>query len=291
CANGGTCNTETGKCNCPTGTNGVNCKNIEGCDQLNCQTKSATCVFDVAGKMPTCKCNAGNFYFEEDDCHKKCEKDDYCANGGTCNTETGKCNCPTGTNGVNCKNIEGCDQLNCQTKSATCVFDVAGKMPTCKCNAGNFYFEEDDCHKKCEKDDYCANGGTCNTETGKCNCPTGTNGVNCKNIEGCDQLNCQTKSATCVFDVAGKMPTCKCNAGNFYFEEDDCHKKCEKDDNCANGGTCNTETGKCNCTTGTNGVNCKNIEGCDQLNCQTKSATCVFDVAGKMPTCKCNADN
>ncbi|CAL1301498.1 unnamed protein product, partial [Larinioides sclopetarius] len=291
CANGGTCNTETGKCNCLTGTNGVNCKNIEGCDQLNCQTKSATCVFDVAGKMPTCKCNADNFYFEEDDCHKKCEKDDNCANGGTCNTETGKCNCLTGTNGVNCKNIEGCDQLNCQTKSATCVFDVAGKMPTCKCNADNFYFEEDDCHKKCEKDDNCANGGTCNTETGKCNCPTGTNGVNCKNIEGCDQLNCQTKSATCVFDVAGKMPTCKCNADNFYFEEDDCHKKCEKDDNCANGGTCNTETGKCNCPTGTNGVNCKNIEGCDQLNCQTKSATCVFDVAGKMPTCKCNADN
>ncbi|CAL1302142.1 unnamed protein product, partial [Larinioides sclopetarius] len=136
----------------------------------------------------------------------KCEKDDNCANGGTCNTETGKCNCLTGTNGVNCKNIIGCDQLNCQQKVQRAYLMLQEKCQLVNAMPIISIFKKI-CHKKCEKDDNCANGGTCNTETGKCNCPTGTNGVNCKNIEGCDQLNCQTKSATCVFDVAGKMPT------------------------------------------------------------------------------------
>ncbi|GBN51269.1 hypothetical protein AVEN_150027-1, partial [Araneus ventricosus] len=77
--------------------------------------------------------------------------------------------------------------------------------------------------EKCVEDADCDNGGTCNTETGRCECLPGTSGLNCARIENCTPLNCEEKEAKCIFDIKEGQPTCNCNDDNFYYEEERCN--------------------------------------------------------------------
>lgn len=111
-----------------------------------------------------------------------------CQNGGKCNPENGRCECPPGWTGPVCAN---------------------------RCIPGTY---GENCSKLCE----CFNNGTCHHITGECICAPGFIGNKC-------------------------LDTCP---NNMYGIN--CTEKCH----CKNGATCDIGDGSCKCATGWIGVEC-----------------------------------
>ena len=203
CANG-SCNEETGLCECNEGWQGTNCDEaiiVDLCENVNCN--NGTCNAETG----LCECNEG---WEGTNCDEAiivdlCENIN--CNNGTCNAETGECECDEGWEGANCDEaIDLCENINC-------------------------------------------NNGTCNAETGECDCDEGWEGANCDQaIDLCENINCN--NGTCNAETG----ECECDEGWEGANCDEAIDLCENV-NC-NNGTCNAETGLCECDEGWEGANC-----------------------------------
>ena len=166
---------------------------------------------------------------------------------------------------------------------------------------------------KCQNDIECLNGGTCKKTTGKCTCPTYSNGWPkfagplCQTkvcLDNCNrQGDCQDGKCICYTGWSGQKcdtpitKTCKsggkdnlvCN-GNGYCKNGYC--KCapgwqglacadvktvkECPNNCGLNGTCDETTGKCNCNVAASGDSCS-INNTKQLQPATSNGLSIFD--------------
>ncbi|GFS41433.1 hypothetical protein TNIN_133051, partial [Trichonephila inaurata madagascariensis] len=181
--------------------------------------------------------------------------------------------------------ITGVKIKKCEATDAECQFDFETLKATCVCKDESKVYVNGKCVGRCEKDDDCENGGSC-TEQRTCKCHEGTNGDHCEEITGCEDLKCEATDAECQFDFEILKATCVCKDESQIYVEEKCVGKCEKDDNCENGGSC-TEQRTCKCLEGTKGDHCEEITGCEDLKCEATDAECQFDFETHKATCVC----
>jgi tetratricopeptide (TPR) repeat protein len=175
----------------------------------------------------------------------------YCGEQGTCNPQTGLCDCRNGYTGEHCEIPppinDPCKNVNCGA-NGTCV------NGTCRCKNG---YTGNRCQTSPKGDDICAElrcseNGTCNPITKVCDCKPGYSGRRCQLKSGlCNDVNCGN-NGTC------NPQTGKCVCKNGYTGE-----RCQtppdlcKGINCGAYGDCNPQTGKCDCRNGYTGDRCQ----------------------------------
>ncbi|GFY51091.1 uncharacterized protein TNIN_8012, partial [Trichonephila inaurata madagascariensis] len=214
-------------------------------------------------------------------------KDGDCKNGGTCG-KSGVCECLEGTSGKYCELVEDCDSLKCADAEADCVFDVEKKKGFCACRGENQWYVDGKCVKvtaTCEKNEDCKNGGVCGDKR-VCECLKGTSGEHCEEVTGCKDLNCEGIGAECFFDTETRKATCDCIDGSQLYMNEKCVAKCDKNEDCKNGGICGQKR-VCQCLEGTTGERCETVTDCKDMKCENISAECVFDTEIKKATCAC----
>ncbi len=151
-------------------------------------------------------------------------------------------------------------------KSVSCKSNPCKNGGVCKeekesvsCDCTNTNFTGDTCETpktdKC-KDVNCGDHGTCNNDTGKCDCKDNYTGDNCENAptDKCKDVNC------------GDHGTCNNTTGKCDCKDNYTGDKCEnapsdpcKDETCSNHGECSNNNGqaKCTCNEGYDGAHCQ----------------------------------
>ncbi|XP_041472761.1 multiple epidermal growth factor-like domains protein 10 [Lytechinus variegatus] len=146
------------------------------------------------------------------------------------------------------------------------------------CDNGTISPSPPTCSAICTVDSDCLNGGTCNTSASTCNCTSDFTGLNCEtencNLEAVPNSN-QTMNVTVEHDAtavvacdsgytsdSGITTELTCDNGTISPSPPTCSAICTTDIDCLNGGTCNTNTSTCNCTSDFTGLNC------ETKNCQ-----------------------
>lgn len=195
-----------------------------------------------------------------------CTSDEDCNNLGRC--MRGKCICFEGVLGDNCEGKNMCHAQLLQTRYSTNVIfcnmggnctDVGHGLFECSCRPG---FSGPHCETfTCRSDASCHERGQCNlddshTDHGHCKCYYGYSGRDCYYdtcaVGAVNRLNqhlCNSGGDCVVFPgtpvLLGTIYRCNCRNG---FSEDTCESfSCSSDRDCANSGTCDTNTGNCTC--------------------------------------------
>ncbi len=223
CQNGGTCNIESGLCDCITGYIGTVCEEL-ACTQEKCKNGGICNMEDGS-----CSCSLG---WIGDTCNVEACPVDKCLNGGTCNEETGECHCVDVWTGPTCQDLH-CPDDSCNNRG-TCN-EYTGE---CTCEEG---WNGDDCENESCPLNKCGLNGQCQDADGSCVCDDGYTGSNCQ-VDLCETEfdNCN-EHGTCSY--AGTTGSCSCEAD---WSGDSCETyTCANDSDCLNGGTC--DTGTCVC--------------------------------------------
>ena len=162
------------------------------------------------------------------------------------------------------KDCENCSNVLMCTKNDKCKFDGVGcisKVNKVKCSVN------------------CGSNGTCNTNTGKCDCIDGYTGpdctdkkctIACNKNQKCSDGKCICKPGYKGTDCTDKKCTIACNKNQKCsdgkcickpgYKGTDCMDiNCPN--NCNNNGACNFKTGKCTCFEGYSGDDCSDLEG------------------------------
>ncbi|CAH1788845.1 unnamed protein product [Owenia fusiformis] len=318
CENNGTCSlTEHGKikCTCLDGYHGDRCQK-DYCKNL-CYPGFGSCKRNGKDNV-TCICK---YQFEGDRCqHYKCTG--YQCNNGKCvvDRKTGKPTCKCGLKyfGDHCEKKRNnlCDNFECQNHGQ-CFINPMDKRPYCSCTPGFIGPKCDQCNEltcynegicrrvffrpRCEcKNGYspitqcrtnicehykCLNGGTCQLSAdqnkAECLCLPKYSGPHCENMKCADYC---LNGGECRIDNRNS-PSCYCKPG---FNGDKCEKTDCVRNFCYNGGTCKPGTGKqpanCSCPERYTGQRCRQVKGCENINCQN-GGTC--DVVDGKPLCRC----
>jgi hypothetical protein len=136
-----------------------------------------------------------------------------CLNGGTCNTETGMCECVGDFSGAQC-GVAPCDTLACNALTSSCDLTTNSKA-MCICNDG---FSGDRCNALAVSCPLDASEGACvhgarnvfisgsTPSCGACECEDGWSGALCDTCA----LSCQN-GGTVASDICG---VCSCPAGH-----------------------------------------------------------------------------
>lgn len=234
CANNGTCEAVSGKCQCKAGFQGAQCQ--EACPP--------------------------NRYGHN--CQETCQ----CQNGGQCHADNGACNCSTGFCGPHCQtpcsvSLSVCQKCqnggHCLSNSdtaCTCLPGFTGE--TCEDSCGKGWWGRN-CSKACK---VCYNQGQCQGTSGVCLCPAGYWGAQCENQcqpgkygQDC-QLDCQCDNAQTCHPVTGQChcfkgysgPRCqeRACADGKYGVPPACNNTCQ----CSNLTVCHPLDGSCSCRLG-----------------------------------------
>lgn len=244
-------------CDCPAGTTGAECADIDDCLSAPCANPGQLCVDDGSTTFSyNCTCRQGYTGalcdIDVDDCISS-----PCHNNGTCSDDGSvpnsfNCSCELGYEGVLCSNdVNDCVSNPC-TNSATC-YDY-GIVPN------EFY----------------------------CDCTLGYTGQVCdEDIDDCISSPCKN-NATCSDD--GSVPNsfnCSCIAGFIGTLCDENYDDCLSAP-CQNGGVCSDaiDAVTCDCVLGTSGMFCEiDIDDCVFPNpCIHGNCT---DNGVNMYTCSC----
>uniref|UniRef100_A0A8D0C5H6 Laminin subunit alpha 1 n=1 Tax=Scleropages formosus TaxID=113540 RepID=A0A8D0C5H6_SCLFO len=247
----GTCDAETGQCDCKANAVGKKCDRCEAgyhglrngldCMPCNCSPGGSTseecdeegrcrCVLGVAGDKCD-RCQNGYYNFQNGGC-TECD----CAHThGNCDSDSGECICPPHTTGEKCELCEeghwghnpvtGCKPCACsvQGSSSTQCDPMSGRCPCKPQFAG-------------ERCDRCAMGFKAFPECTACNC----------NVNGTREEYCNKKLGVCSCEEQGKC-VCKDNVGGLGCDE---------------------------CKSGTFGLSEHNLSGCSPCFCSGVSSDC-----------------
>uniref|UniRef100_A0A8C9SP23 Laminin subunit alpha 1 n=1 Tax=Scleropages formosus TaxID=113540 RepID=A0A8C9SP23_SCLFO len=247
----GTCDAETGQCDCKANAVGKKCDRCEvgyhglrnglDCMPCNCSPGGSTseecdeegrcrCVLGVAGDKCD-RCQNGYYNFQNGGC-TECD----CAHThGNCDSDSGECICPPHTTGEKCELCEeghwghnpvtGCKPCACsvQGSSSTQCDPMSGRCPCKPQFAG-------------ERCDRCAMGFKAFPECTACNC----------NVNGTREEYCNKKLGVCSCEEQGKC-VCKDNVGGLGCDE---------------------------CKSGTFGLSEHNLSGCSPCFCSGVSSDC-----------------
>ncbi|CAL1296935.1 unnamed protein product [Larinioides sclopetarius] len=202
------CNPEFGKtsddeceyCDCGQGINCTFTRNVYG-------VSSANCI-----------CPEGyykDYYPYNAKCKLKCSSERHCQNGGTCNWYN-RCECPSGTKGDLCEEIDDCSS-KCENRfEVDCLYNERYRIAYCDCKNWSLYFDQEaNICKPCP----CENG-FCDYEFNYlyrkliCRCNYGY-----KKFNGyCKKCDCGIGAiGQCEFDSRGGR-ICKCGVGFFERE-------------------------------------------------------------------------
>ena len=229
CGTQGTCNEETGNCDCNEGWEGTLCDSeiiSSICDTLNCG-EYGVCNEETG----ECDCQDGWTGSLCDVQTMACDTLD-CGDHGTCNPDTKMCDCEDGWQGLLCDEVDLCFEVDCTNG------DCDPATGECICEdgwMGEMCDEADNCFGI-----ECANG-ECDPETGMCDCPDGWTGELCEEVDLCFGVECVN-------------------------------------------GDCDPETGECICEDGWEGANCnKDVSACGIIDCG--NGTCI--VTNGIASCEC----
>eukprot|EP00727_Mastigamoeba_balamuthi_P006037 m51a1_g2052 putative egf-like domain-containing protein (1267) ;mRNA; f:1393315-1397842 len=267
----GICDGSTGECHCREGFAGPSCSvsgkkcpgNCTDAAHGNCDHTTGQCL---------CR-RAGELQYGGDDCSAVvCVRN--CSGVGTCNTATGRCECPEGLTGLDCsvvnrpcpRNCSGADRGVCNAQTGNC---------TCK-----RAFNGADCSQR-----VCLGAPECNSPHGICDGATG-------------KCSCQREGSVVYTGEACTTVVVECpgncngtSSGSCDQRKGECHckyphwgERCELlhcPSDCSGRGDCNPVTGKCKCYENYNStddcsiykVNCK--APCGNGQCDTKKGLCV----------------
>lgn len=194
-----------------------------------------------------------------------------CQNGGTCNTSSNTCTCPSGYSGNSCQTLTDCfvviarvyetnrTLINPCLNGGTCATDT-GK---CQCTALYTGPSCETSFSPCSNFSPCKNGASCTdtlaTSSGySCACATGYSGVNCTTIVDLCSSNPCTNGGTCSQPAPGQF-SCSCPAGYTGTRCETVINNCLSSP-CLNGGTCTNAVNNysCSCAPGYFGRRCEN---------------------------------
>lgn len=189
----GTCDERSGKCLCPVQFTGTFCEYDQDCSVTGCMG-GGICDFDSGN----CRCPdfRSEGYFEFCGTNGNCRVNG-CLNGGTCG-DSGLCECPLTHRGAFCEEEWDCGvaEFDCSIGGGTC-----NPLGFCDCPAystGRFCEIPKGCNTL-----GCIDGGTCNSVTGKCECPPDeperefcTQSGNCTTF-GCNDVGNCTDAGFC----------------------------------------------------------------------------------------------
>eukprot|EP00727_Mastigamoeba_balamuthi_P004624 m51a1_g1416 putative low quality protein: tenascin-x (2078) ;mRNA; f:40510-48712 len=295
CGAHGTCDTTRGVCVCESGYYGNLCQLANLPCKNNCWGHG-TCQSTTG----TCLC-VGLWTTESDCRNSSCTEN--CSKHGDCDTSDGTCQCHQGWTGRICSVpyvpcTQSCgDHGHCNNQTGTCSCDPwywgdqcqwqdckrrcyapgtvdpvcdTNTSTVCKCKTGvctcNSDYNGTACSDRIKKE--CpggCSGATCNTITGKCQCPAGkTRSPTCNETE-CPNLcslhgDCNYTAGTCV---------CYSN----YYGTDCRYKICPN--NCSAHGICLTASGTCVCTEPYGGTDCSKKECPGKCNEDGGGGKCV----------------
>eukprot|EP00056_Hartaetosiga_gracilis_P012097 m.190090 g.190090 ORF g.190090 m.190090 type:complete len:1095 (-) comp13633_c0_seq1:2329-5613(-) len=255
------------------------CKVSDGtCKCDNCYTPDATTGECVLKSCPSCQ-NGGQCYCDGDgDMKCSCkgqlsgELCEICAcqNGGSCNSISGECSCPSGFYGVQCQ--FACTRDTLCHSHGTCN----GPLERCDCDADYVGDSTHQCEFYCPAGT-CFNGGDCRLDDGTCECPPPYFGDKCQNntcqLDPCEQ------NAPCSINQRVKGYGYKCDCPPGYEGQN-----CEIDiDECLLGNDCFGA----DCVDEVNGFRCECKEGHFRLT----DTTCieVDECASRIHGCDENA--
>ena len=163
------------------------------------------------------KCRPGWYggacQFKKIKCAAKCE------NGGTCDSQTGTCNCKVDANGIPLFTGKSCNIHVCPNN--------------------------------------CSNNGNCDYNTGICSCDSTWGGASCDTYKPLPCLNnCSGNNKGFCIKKTGK---CSCHTG---WKGEDCSEKVSVVNcphNCSQAGTCKSD-GTCICNFNRTGLDCSNFK-------------------------------
>merc|ERR1711871_637296 len=295
CSNHGTCNTQTGECQCHGNFTGSACENF--CPN-NCNAPSGICD---GGR---CLCEEG---FSGSGCELRMCPNDCGSTRGKCNGKTGACECYPGYVGEACENVTECPR-GCMNKGK-CVTAPDGRK-VCQCDDPAYGY---DCATlKCPStaNGVCSNNGIC--QNGTCYCRDGFVGAACAEAEcpgfgNCSgHGTCKAQQCTCDEGYGGygcETRVCPKNAVGYVCSGHgtcnhgvctcdtsfsgpacniECPESCERHGRCVNGPG---EPLKCNCSDGWKGPTCSE-RTCD-YNCHYPNGECFFNASSGYDQCAC----
>ncbi len=279
------CNTKN-KCVCKPNFKTPDCKVCDdehtgdNCEKKLCKTKctenqqcdntTGICVCKPKFKEPDCtKCSDSSYTGANCD-QKICETQ--CSANQQCDGTTGKCICKPQFKEPDCINcIDGYTGSNCETKKCQSNNDCSNGQTCnqtskiCECKSG---FHGIDCSKpNCNNTtNICKNNGICNAD-GTCSCGENFQGdlceiIKCKNDNDCLNGTCDKNTRLCICKPNFKQPDCS-SCDDDYTGNNCQIKKCKSNSDCSNNGDCNKETGLCTCYNLWHGNSC---EKCDLKN-------------------------
>ena len=269
CQNGATCSAgrDGFTCHCLQGYSGTLCEQSVvregGCVSNPCYHNSACTVNATNGF--TCTCSVG---FTGPWCRwplNECETKP--CGGDVNNCLPGRygsylCRCDRGYTGPNCTLPDLCNPNPC-LNGGTC--DMVADGYTCQCDANYIGTNCEGVIDECV-DDRCMHNSSCRDDGLSCDCPSFAAGRYCDVFcphgntgEQCEQEIdfCQSNSSicqnggTCLNTKAGAI--CYCPPTQFG---DHCETTCS-DENCANGATCSSSFGICQCDVDFEGPQCE----------------------------------
>ncbi|KAL4230157.1 Delta-like protein 4 [Mactra antiquata] len=278
------------QCICKNGWTGLLCDIYT----KYCQTREpcfhgGTCVADHVTNY-TCLCPPG---FGGDNCRNPLCYDDYCQNGGTCETRDGvrECKCLKKFYGERCEEeILSCEEIHCLNGGKCLVGQYGGYCVCTDKYTGSF------CETKIKPclSQPCQNDAECrNTDSSSigytCFCQPGFGGINCSiRIDPCAATFCHN-GGKCKFDRKKKTPVCACAdgySGEFCeVTSDPCAGV-----KCLNSGKCKTSlTGNgflCQCAKGYHGEMCEmEMNPCESSPCQN-GGTCKSYISTFICICR-----
>ncbi|MFC1741454.1 MopE-related protein [Nanoarchaeota archaeon] len=297
CSGNGNCNA-LDTCECNAGYSGDNCSSSSVLEKWFCNgvlfTDCSACSGSDNGYCAfggNCVCKAGyegtnceTVINTEHQCFGKYASDPAACNGGTC-TSTDKCTCPAGFTGAECTEPVDCSGIG------GCVYGICVGENVCQCTLGFLGLKCDGWATCFDEPSYssasCADGDCVAEDT--CVCDDYHYGLDCSTPYYCYGVHAESALVCSGQGDCAANDDCVCDYG---WEGDTCNwnkKECEgvmatNDDVCNTRGVCKddgTETWKCFCDPGYDGVDCDHPNICggqeEPLACNGDKGICVKD--------------